>query len=645
MEKTKKSGAMQPFYKKLIAVVAAAVVLMVGLTVTALTLARTSQQLHQPEEIAVEEMISLSPTYGGANTLVNITGMGFPANARVALYLSPADAAPGGTSNGEALTDAEGMFSVMFQMPAVWPDGAPITQENLVITASATQTLEDGTVEEMRATASFRYIVVIQPEISISPSTGGAGATTTITSTGFPANTPVNIIIGTRDGSRQSSQVYATGMTDASGIVTLALALPEFWPDGARIRDEQLEIAAVTADGSVRASVGFDYIPVPHPLLSVSPNYGGPDTPVTITGDGFPAGATVYIKLGTSVQDAAGREAYVQVRADLQGNIAIPFTMPGYWPGGMPILVRDVVVLGTTGDGRGYGWMGFAYLNHVAQIVEQVFGTEATPEATPLSGSGSDDPAAAAPVTGEPATTDAPTVVLNPAIALSPSAGPEGTRVSISGSGFPADTQLSIRFGLPATGLDAMEYATAATDATGAFQTEFIMPGKWSDGAPIVESNLVILVTNSDGSAQAAADFLLAVVTPVTDPTEEPVVVDTCSDISVLAVLAGIAPGGYVTEPASIADPASGSLYDGCRISFVVTGQIAPLEAIRSALSLAGWAEDAASPTPNSAVFRLGGNLVVIMVGDGVCPTPNEDGSCTTDLTFSVMVETAHIAG
>ena len=52
----------------------------------------------------------------------------------------------------EAVTDADGGFTLAFELPATWPDGTSIEVETLVVTVST----EDGA---SLATAILRYLL------------------------------------------------------------------------------------------------------------------------------------------------------------------------------------------------------------------------------------------------------------------------------------------------------------------------------------------------------------------------------------------------------------------------------------------------------------------------------------------------------
>ena len=65
----------------------------------------------------------------------------------------------------------------------------------------------------------------------------------------------------------------------------------------------------------------------------------------------------------------------------------------------------------------------------------------------------------------------------DPEISLSRGSGPSGTETVVSGSGFPADTRIDIRFHTEAM-------APGRTDSNGSFQTEVVIPGTFDAFAP-----------------------------------------------------------------------------------------------------------------------------------------------------------------
>jgi hypothetical protein len=98
-------------------------------------------------------------------------------------------------------------------------------------------------------------------------------------------------------------------------------------------------------------------------------------------------------------------------------------------------------------------------------------------------------------------------IPVQPTISLSPAGGGPGTRVLVTGSDFPAATQLAVRLGPPDVGATPQTYAQATTDSAGRFQLAFDMPAQWPDGSPVTETEIIVVVLNEDGSIKAVAPF------------------------------------------------------------------------------------------------------------------------------------------
>jgi hypothetical protein len=101
----------------------------------------------------------------------------------------------------------------------------------------------------------------------------------------------------------------------------------------------------------------------------------------------------------------------------------------------------------------------------------------------------------------------ASTAQVPPAIRLDPTGGGPGTLIVVTGTGFPPELELSMRLGPPNVGATPRSYARAIADADGEFSATLAMPGKWPDGRPIIERDLVVVVINEDGSVKATAPF------------------------------------------------------------------------------------------------------------------------------------------
>ncbi|HEX9988771.1 MAG TPA: Gmad2 immunoglobulin-like domain-containing protein [Chloroflexia bacterium] len=85
------------------------------------------------------------------------------------------------------------------------------------------------------------------------------------------------------------------------------------------------------------------------PSIHLAPGSGKGGTVVVVSGEGFPVGGDVEIRLG-GLQTGATQQVYAATRADKMGAIKASFTMPEQWPNGDSIVQPQVVVLAATPD-------------------------------------------------------------------------------------------------------------------------------------------------------------------------------------------------------------------------------------------------------------------------------------------------------
>jgi len=128
--------------------------------------------------------------------------------------------------------------------------------------------------------------------------------------------------------------------------------------------------------------------------------------------------------------------------------------------------------------------------------------------------------------TSTPTNTPTPVRPTNPYVNARPGSGGAGTDVTVSGGGFPANTQVTVYLGAPVQGAprlaapDANRYATTTTNGSGDYSVSFIMPADWPDGKPIEAGELLILVVTDNFVASASTLFDYGVAPPVTtNPT------------------------------------------------------------------------------------------------------------------------------
>ena len=197
--------------------------------------------------------------------------------------------------------------------------------------------------------------------------------------------------------------VYANTTTDRRGIFSMNFTMPSNWPSGAAIEAGRLVVLVATPDFSTDASAVFDFKAAPSPTsspdpyVSISPNSGGAGTRVTLTGGGFPSNTAVRVHLAGLVGVAAASSdphSYASTTTDGNGNFSVAFNMPSEWAGGGDIETGKLLVTVATTD---FSVVASAQFNYFVEAA-------------------------------------------NPSIQVQPTAGGAGTRVTVTGDGFPANT-------------------------------------------------------------------------------------------------------------------------------------------------------------------------------------------------------------
>ncbi|HXF61630.1 MAG TPA: PA14 domain-containing protein, partial [Caldilineaceae bacterium] len=187
--------------------------------------------------------------------------------------------------------------------------------------------------------------------------------------------------------------------------------------------------------------------PRENPFVNVRPSEGGPGTTVVVEGGGFPANTTVNLYLGglvgAAALDATQAQVYDTTKTDGDGEFAMSFAVPAAWPDGTPLEEGTLVVVVATAD---FSVEASATFNFVP-----------------------------------PPPADAPAPYAN----VSPSQGGPGTRVTVSGGGFPANTTVHVHLaglaGVAAAAEEPRSYASTRTDNQGNYSVSFNMPDEWPD--------------------------------------------------------------------------------------------------------------------------------------------------------------------
>lgn len=182
---------------------------------------------------------------------------------------------------------------------------------------------------------------------------------------------------------------------------------------------------------------------------------------MTVTGQGFPAETAVHIYLGRRGQ-APYPVAQVTGLSNGNGKISMALIMPANWPDGTPIVEDVVVIHAATADSQVGASAGFAYV-----------------------------PAA------------------EPSLRLNPEQGNVGTRVTATGSGFPAGAHVNLYLRPPDGEIDSAIYGEATANVKGNFVINFTVPSTWSDGSPITGATLRVIAATDDDSIRVRSEFAL----------------------------------------------------------------------------------------------------------------------------------------
>lgn len=320
----------------------------------------------------------------------------------------------------------------------------------------------------------------LDPYADVNPTSGPAGTTVIVTGGDFPANRPVYLYLG---GVVQASQLsgppqrYASGITNNDGDYRLSFVMPATWPDGSPIEAGDLFVHVATDNFTHEASDLFEFqvaAPSGEPTLNVNPSSGGPDTPVTLSGSGFPANTRINAHLARVVSAASSGEpeTYGSTMTDAQGNFSFAITIPREWRG-----TDDEIDTGTL----------------MVLVATDNFAVQAS------------------------ASFDYFVEVPRPTINLAPAVGGAGTAIAVRGDGFPADTPISLylgAFGEQIGDRDSQRYASTVTDGDGRYQLAFTLPATWPDGSPITQERLVALVANDNFSVQASESLTFVLPSP-----------------------------------------------------------------------------------------------------------------------------------
>lgn len=271
----------------------------------------------------------------------------------------------------------------------------------------------------------------------------------------------------------------------------------------------------------------------PVPVAAVAPTTGGAGTTVTLQGGGFPANTTVNVHLGALVAaaaEAAAPHVYATTQTDDNGNYSVSFALPATWPDGSPVTAGQLVIVVATADFAAQASAVFTYEMTPATVTPTATPTVPPAETATPTATATDitvaTPTATATPTVTPTATETPLVPPTPSLTptpaanvnIAPATGGPNTQVTVSGSGFPANTSVYVYLGAFDGALDPSanpeHYVILPTDAAGAYSGVLTIPAAWPNGDAIAAGPIIVLVATNDFSVQASATFTYVAATP-----------------------------------------------------------------------------------------------------------------------------------
>jgi len=266
-----------------------------------------------------------APTSGIVSTVVTVTGSGFPGAAPIG---APTVAGVALVVEAVQANLGPGEYFCVRDSNAA-PVGNPIVQIMLAANASAGAKTIAVTEGASTATATF---TVDSRAITLSPATGPAGTTVTITGTGFSAYAPA---AGSAITFNAAALVPPAGFaTTGTGTMSASIVVPVGTAAGT------YQIRCTDSRGNI-GNANF-VIPAAAPAaISISPLTGNVGSTITITGSGFRALSNVTIQFTTP---APAQQTIVGTGStDSAGSCTVNITVPVSAAGFATVTVTDAV--------------------------------------------------------------------------------------------------------------------------------------------------------------------------------------------------------------------------------------------------------------------------------------------------------------
>ena len=451
--------------------------------------------------VAPPSPVVLSPTIGTTGQVVTVSGTGFAANSQLqALF----DATPIPFS---FTTDASGNI----------PSGATFTVPQGVTPGSHLITIYDGKYNYGNATFTVVPSITIISPVSAA---GVAGSTVTISGSAFAANSSLTATFG-------GAPVTINGVssTNSTGqFVNATFTVPSQTGGSKTITFSDSAIPTQNT-----ASTTFTL----NPTISISSSTGAVGSTITLSGSNFAASSKITVKydgttlttspvtITTTSSGAIPSGVTFTIPASTAGTHAITVTDASTNVGSATYTVNPTITLNPTSGNVGTSILvsgtGFASSSTITITYDgavQIYptsnsvGSFSASFVAPASSSGAHTIQAT-----DGTNTGTATFTIASLIVLNPSSGIVSSTVSVSGSGFTANAQVTVTFGGSTI---ATTPTPVITGSTGSFSASFIVPAGSITGS--IAGSKTIQAT--DGANTASAIF--SVIPAVTvNPTSE----------------------------------------------------------------------------------------------------------------------------
>ena len=355
-----------------------------------------------------------------------------------------------------------------------------------------------------------------------------AGTSLPVSGSGWPANTQVSVQVTTPGGGIVNDPLPVT--TDINGAFTFGYGIPAATPPGAGYIVTATDGTSTATDTTeVTAAAAVDAAPA----VQAGTNLG-------ISGTNWPANTQVSVQL-----QAPGGGANIGgpelVTTDAAGTFTLDYPVPAGTPAATgyevtatagtqtatdttevtdaPVAAIDAaatVQAGASLPVAGSNWPANTEVS--VQLTAPGGGADiGGPETVTTDGSGAFTldypvPASATPGTGYTVTatvgaqTASDTTEVTAAVAIDAAATVQaGTSLPVTGSNWPANTEVSVQLTAPGGGADIGGPETVTTDGTGAFTLDYPVPGSATPGTGYTVTATVGAQTASDTTEVTAA--------------------------------------------------------------------------------------------------------------------------------------------